>query len=218
VLNIMSQCGVDMHIPSHHILLITLLYLLISFYPAVVFWSNKLDFVAEMDVIISGLSLCRTNDGDAEDANENSMSELWKKFMYLFENDIVDRNVFSIDYIIYTLLQIVTAAVIIPLWVIIGAITFGMLWPPQIRSKLMKSRLTRQSGNESAEHERMKQMTTLREGVSILQDEIKADIDKGRQELENVRNVLETAKSDINIEMNNVKDIVTELFECLSAT
>ena len=187
------------------------------FHPAVVFWSNKLDFVAEMDVIISGLSRCRTNDDDAENASENSMGELWKKFIYLFEDDIEDRNVFSVDYIVYILLKIVTAVFIIPLWLIIGAITFGMLWPPQIRAKLMTSRTTRR-GNESVEHERMSQMTTLRKDVSILQDEIKADIDKGRQELDTVRSVLGTAKSDINIEMNNVKDIVTELFECLSSS
>mmetsp|Transcript_6150 Transcript_6150/g.10426 ORF Transcript_6150/g.10426 Transcript_6150/m.10426 type:complete len:853 (-) Transcript_6150:113-2671(-) len=185
---------------------------------AVVFWSNKLDFVAEMDVIISGLSRCRNNDDNAEDANENSMSELWKKFMYFIEADMDDKKYFSVDYIIYTFLRFVTAVIIIPLWIIIGAITFGMLWPPQIRSKLMQSRTTRQIGNESVEHVRMKQVTSLREGVSVLQDEIKADIDRGRQELDNVRSVLETAKADINTEMKNVKDLVTELFECLSAS
>ena len=183
-----------------------------------VFWSNKLDFVAEMDVIISGLSRCRNKDDNAEDANENSMSKLWKKFMYLFEADMDDSKYFSVDYVIYTVLRFVTAVIIIPLWITIGAITFGMLWPPQIRSKLMRSRTTRQIGNESVEHVRMKQVTSLREGVSVLQDEIKADIDRGRQELDNVRNVLETAKADINTEMNNVKDLVNELFECLSAS
>ena len=70
------------------------------------------------------MSKCRSNDGGAEDAKENTMSELWKKFMYLFENDIDDVKVFSIDYIIYTLLKIVSAVIIIPLWIIIGAVTF----------------------------------------------------------------------------------------------
>ena len=200
------------HLLSHYLLLFY------YYYSAVVFWSNKLDFVAEMDVIISGLSRCRNNDDNAEDANENSMSELWKKLMYFFEADMDDIKYFSVDYIIYTFLRFVTAVIIIPLWIIIGAITFGMLWPPQMRSKLMQSRTTRQIGNESVEHVRMKQVTTLREGVSVLQEEIKADIDRGREELDNVRNVLETAKADINTEMNNVKDLVTELFECLSAS
>jgi hypothetical protein len=184
----------------------------------VVFWSNKLDFVAEMDVIISGMSRCRSNDDNVGEASENSMGELWKKFIYLFEDDMDDRNVFEIDFIIYTLLKFVTAVFIIPLWLSIGAITFGMLWPPQIRAKLMTSRTTSKSGNASAEHRRMKQMTTLREDVSILQDEIRADINRGRQELNDVRNVLEMAKSDIHLEMDNVKDIVAELFECLSAS
>ena len=186
------------------------------FHPAVVFWSNKLDFVAEMDVIISGLSRCRNDDDNVAEVNENSMGELWKKFMYLFEDDMNDHT-FSVDFIIFTLLKVATAVFIIPLWLGIGAITFGMLWPPQIRAKLMTSRTTRQV-NASAEYYRKNQMMTLREDVSVLQDDINTDFDRGRQELETVRNVLETAKSDIHEEMNNLKDIVAELFECLSAS
>jgi hypothetical protein len=92
-----------------------------------------------------------------------------------------------------------------------------MLWPPQIRAKLMTSRPTRQKGKASVERHRMDRVSALREDVSTLQDDIKADIDKGREELKTVRNVLESAKYDIHAEMNNVKDVVTELFECLSA-
>ena len=177
-----------------------------------VFWSNKLDFVAEMDVINSGLNRCRDNDDTDTDMNENSMGELWKKFMYLFEDEMDDRSIFSVDFIVFTLLKFATFVFIIPLWIALGAITFGMLWPPQVRAKLMTSRPTRPSGKASAERHRMERMVTLREDVSRLQDEIKADIDKGRQELNTVRNVLEAAKSDIHAEMNNVKDVVTELF------
>ena len=186
-----------------------------------VFWSNKLDFVAEMDVISSGLRFCRRKEKKPkkkykdEDVDEDSMGEVWKKLIYLFEDD---RDVIiSVDFIIYKLLKVVVAVFIIPLWLITGAVTFGLLWPPQIRAKLMTT-TARLNGNASAEYERKSQMKTLRQDLSSLQDEIKAGIDLGRQELDTVRSALDVAKSDISIEMNNVKDIVTELFQYLSAS
>ena len=116
-------------------------------------------------------------------------------------------------------MKVVVAVFIIPLWLITGAVTFGLLWPPQIRAKMMRSQTTaRLNGNASAEYERKNQMKTLRQDLSSLQDEIKAGIDLGRQELDTVRTALDIAKTDISIEMNNVKDIVTELFQYLSAS
>ena len=142
---------------------------------------------------------------------------MWKKLIYLFEDD---RDIIiSVDFIIYELLKVVVAVFIIPLWLITGAVTFGLLWPPQIRAKMMRSQTTaRLNGNASAEYERKNQMKTLRQDLSSLQDEIKAGIDLGRQELDTVRTALDIAKTDISIEMNNVKDIVTELFQYLSAS
>ena len=60
---------------------------------ALVFWSNRLDFVAEMDVIANNFS--RKGQGEGKtvlDAEESTMGELWKKFMYLFDDDMDERS------------------------------------------------------------------------------------------------------------------------------
>ena len=45
---------------------------------------------------------------------------------------------------------------------------------------------------------------------------MRLDIEKGRDEMYIVKAVLDSTKTEIHDEMNNVKEIVTELFELLS--
>jgi len=145
------------------------------------------------------------------------MGELWKKFMYLFDDDIDEHGLMSIEFIIYIILRGAAAIIIIPLWVIIGFFTFGLLWPPQVREKLLTSQMTSKSEKASAERTRLNQVQNLKEDVVSFQAEIKTDMEKGRGDMYIVKAVLDTTKTEIHSEMNNVKEIVTELFELLSA-
>ena len=55
--------------------------------------------------------------------------------MCLIEEEVAneDHGVISIEFVMYILLRLFTAIFIIPLWIVLGAATFGMLWPPQVR-------------------------------------------------------------------------------------
>ena len=145
------------------------------------------------------------------------MGELWKKFMYLFDDDIDEHGVMSVEFIVYNILRVFAACVIIPLWIIIGFITFGMLWPPQVREKLLTSQMTARTAKDSAERTRLNQVSRLKEDVTSLQEEVMGDMDKGRDELYIIKTVLDSTKTEIHTEMDNVKEIVTELFELLSS-
>ena len=187
---------------------------------ALVFWSNRLDFVAEMDVISNNFS--RKGGGDQQfetddDPNNNTMGELWKKFMYLFDDDIDEHGVMSVEFIVYNILRVFAAIVIIPLWIIIGAISFGILWPPQVREKLLTSQMTARSEKPSAEHTRLDQVNKLKDDVASLQEEVRVDMEKGRDELYIIKTVLDNSKTEIHMEMNNLKEIVMELFELSQA-
>ena len=183
---------------------------------ALVFWSNRLDFVAEMDVISNNFA--RLGGGGGAVVTEDSvMGELWKKFMYLFDDDIDEHGVMSVEFIVYIVLRVFAACVIIPLWLIIGFLTFGMLWPPQVREKLLTSQLVGPTEKESAERTRMEQVSRLKEDISSFQGEVRVDIEKGRDEMYIVKAVLDSTKTEIHNEMNEVKEIVTELFELLSS-
>jgi hypothetical protein len=181
---------------------------------ALVFWSNRLDFVAEMDVISNNFN--RKGGGEPKLTEESTMGELWKKFMYLFDEDIDDHGVLSMEFIVYNVLRIFAACIVIPLWIIIGFVTFGMLWPPQVREKLLTSQMSSRTKEASKERTRLDQVKTLKEDVIDLQKEVRDDMEKGRQELAITKTVLDSTKTELHAEMNSVKEIVTELFEFLS--
>eukprot|EP00584_Thalassiosira_punctigera_P026146 CAMPEP_0172577396 /NCGR_PEP_ID=MMETSP1067-20121228/138210_1 /TAXON_ID=265564 ORGANISM="Thalassiosira punctigera, Strain Tpunct2005C2" /NCGR_SAMPLE_ID=MMETSP1067 /ASSEMBLY_ACC=CAM_ASM_000444 /LENGTH=865 /DNA_ID=CAMNT_0013370083 /DNA_START=115 /DNA_END=2712 /DNA_ORIENTATION=+ len=183
---------------------------------ALVFWSNRLDFVAEMDVISNNFS--RKGRGEARgafDPDDGRMGEYWKKFMYLFDDDIDDHGVMSVEFIIYNILRIFAAVIIIPLWIIIGLLSMGLLWPPQVREKLLTSQMSRRSEQSTAERDRLDQVNRFKEDLLAFQEEVKVDMEKGRDELYIIKAVLDTTKTEIHKEMNDVKEIVTDLFELL---
>ena len=181
------------------------------------FWSNRLDFVAEMDVISNGFNQFKTRDGDvtAFDEENATAREMWKKFIFLFD-DVDDHGIISVEFIMYFLLRLVTACFIIPLWLVLGFITCGILWPPQIREKLLRGRFIVHS--KAAENRnRMNQVTKLRHDISTFHEEVLGDIGKGRNEINAIKALLDSSKTEIHSELNNVKEIVTELFECLTS-
>ena len=120
------------------------------------------------------------------------------------------------EFIVYNVLRIFAACIVIPLWIIIGFVTFGMLWPPQVREKLLTSQMSSRTKEASKERTRLDQVKNLKEDVIDLQKEVIDDMEKGRQELAIMKTVLDSTKTELHAEMNSVKEIVTELFEFLS--
>lgn len=182
---------------------------------ALVFWSNRLDFIAEMDVIVNFLPSVWNSQSD-QSTDDDTAGELWKKFMYLFDDDFEDHGVLSIEFIVYNILRFFTACFVIPLWMIIGLCSFGLLWPPQVREYLLTSQMSGRSEIATEEWTRMNKVSKMNEDVSNFREEMMADMDKARLDLYIIRTVLDNTKSDIHEEMCSVKEIVTELFDILS--
>jgi hypothetical protein len=165
---------------------------------ALVFWSNRLDFVAEMDVIVNFLPWSERWHSESED--DSPSGDLWKKFMYLFDDDIDEHGVLSIEFIVYNILRCFTACFIIPLWIIVGLCTFGLLWPPQVREKLLTSQMSSRDEIASEERSRMNTVIKINEDVSIFKEEMMGEMDKARLELQVIRSVLDNTKTDIHEE------------------
>ena len=132
----------------------------------IVFWSNRLDFVAEMDAISTGVA--KVNEflfgcgGDGEDEivmqegfNRDSFTRQsfrvrdevfgfsqWHDMIELFEP--TDASYVSIEFwcILFTRLAVV---VIIPVWLLLGLATAGWLWPPQVREWCFVAKFTNAS-------------------------------------------------------------------------
>ena len=181
-----------------------------------VFWSNRLDFVAEIDVVSNNFSRKGHGPERGFDEEDNMMGELWKKLMYLYDDDVDEHGVMSIEFIVYNILRFFVAVIVIPLWMILGFVAFGMLWPPQVRKRLLTSQMTTRSKEASKERIRLEQLSNLKEDVTSFEDEVRDDMERGRDELYIIKTVLDSTKTSVSTEMNEVKEIVTELFELLS--
>ena len=122
---------------------------------AMVFWSNRLNFIAEVDAIATVRKqllgegyLCPRpwsdvdTTGDEVEGKSKSKKvfrDLWNTLTGLFKEnpyEYMDVSPGSFDFWCYLLLRIV-AIFIIPVWLILGLVTAGWLWPPQVRERLL---------------------------------------------------------------------------------
>jgi len=192
---------------------------------AIVFWSNRLVFVAEMDAVANGpwrSRLARMFGLPERQTSTRSEvtfgRETWKQLMDLFEDDI-DDGAFSLEFICYTLLRFVVAMFVIPLWIIFGIASLGSLWPPQVRESVFTSKVLKHSSEAEKDDElRKKQVRILQEEVKALKDDLLQELAIDRTQIFQMRSNVAERKQEIQTEMKHIKRIVAMLFEHLSGT
>jgi hypothetical protein len=192
---------------------------------AIVFWTNRLDFIAEMDAIANGPWKRRFrkwfgfgHDDDHENYNGRRSEQvfgkdLWNRCIELFEDEI-DDGYMSVDFVLYTLLRIIVATLIIPLWLLLGLITVGWFWPPQVREAVFTSAVFKHSSNSVREDElRKTQVMKLHEEVMELKDDILQELALDRTQVVQMKSQVAERKIEIGNEMKDIKKIVAILFE-----
>jgi ribosomal protein L29 len=193
---------------------------------AIVFWTNRLDFVAEMDAIANGpwkAKLRKVLGWEDEDGAPPAVArktyqkvfgkESWKRLMDLFEDEI-DDSVVSVEYFLYTLLRFAVAVIVTPLWILLGIVTAGWLWPPQIREAVFTSSVFKHSSDTEKEDElRKTQVKKLEQEVKELKDELVQELAMDRTQVVQMKSAVAERKVEIANEMKHVKRIVTMLFE-----
>lgn len=157
-----------------------------------VFWSNRLQFVAEMDAIISitrsdgkkhsykqpsgqNDQISPSDNMYRKDAAGEQRRDLfrigWNELIeFLKEEPVEDLNLVEIYLSLF--LRFATVTIIIPLWLALGLGTVGILWPPQVREWLFIQRGSRaprsdtgMGHEEKAEKMVLDELDTLRDHV-----------------------------------------------------
>mmetsp|Transcript_4676 Transcript_4676/g.7059 ORF Transcript_4676/g.7059 Transcript_4676/m.7059 type:complete len:918 (+) Transcript_4676:152-2905(+) len=206
---------------------------------AMVFWSNRLDFVAEMDATISmgkrmknPSSLLPFSDGGGRDSPNNvarsgddgafysdaAMQEndpLRSKWTVLTEtfnpNHYEDIDFQDNEFWFYILTKL-AVFVIIPVWLIAGFVTAGWLWPPQVRKFLLgQKRITSVVENENIEAEQ--NIAKLKDQIKVLRKNLVAEMVTGRRELTQVRLNLDGVTNDFVADFIQIKEIMTSLLD-----
>lgn len=186
---------------------------------AIVFWTNRLDFVAEMDAIANGPWKQRLKQllGFKVLRNREKKQpfgkEAWNRAMELFEDEL-EESVTSVDWLVYTVLRIVVATILIPIWFAIGAITMGWLWPPQVRASVFSRTVFKHSSDTEKENElRKTQVQQLQDEVQNLKDELLQELALDRTQVVQMKSQVAERKLEISNEMKEIKKIVALLFE-----
>jgi hypothetical protein len=188
---------------------------------AIVFWTNRLDFIAQMDAIANGpwkTRLKRTFGMDAVDTRlihiEPSFGkEFWKRLLDIFDDE-VDDSVLSFEYLCYTLMRIMTAVFIIPSWILVGICSAGWFWPPQVREAVFTSTVFKHSSDVAKEDElRKTQVKKLKNEIQILRDDLLQEMAIDRTQVVQLKSSVAERKLEIQNEMKHIKRIVSFLFE-----
>jgi len=182
---------------------------------AIVFWSNRLDFIAEMDAISYGPwkskidNLTLSQDIIQESFGYNMWKQLTDELTMWDERDVV-----SIEFFTYLFIRVIIFLFIVLLWLPLGLLTAGILWPPQVRQWIFVQTHNKQSKGEARELERRsKEVGALREEVTDLQEEIIHEMTADRMEVIALQTQFVEMKNDLKNEMKEIKSIVSTLFE-----
>ena len=208
---------------------------------AIVFWSNRLDFVAEMDGISSVVRqriLCmgektkgatgaptKVQEGpngtivlDSDGANGDSkhiFREAWKSIMFLFESnfyDDVDLSPGKLEFWVYLLYQGFALFVIIPVWILLGVATVGILWPPQVREYLFVQKETAVSRAE-IERAKLEQLREIQGDIKALKTEIRKEMASDREDMVRMKMEVEAVQTEVLSDLQQVKELMTTLLD-----
>mmetsp|Transcript_988 Transcript_988/g.1270 ORF Transcript_988/g.1270 Transcript_988/m.1270 type:complete len:774 (+) Transcript_988:61-2382(+) len=184
---------------------------------AIVFWSNRLDFVAEVDAILSGpwkkkTGLCG-NSMHHKGKKFDKLRNLWKILTDLLE-DVPDDSAgfISLQVLCVTFTKVVTVMIMI-LWILIGFVTFGFLWPPQVREKIFKQRVAKGSNDVKEHEQRVMEIKELSKEVSDLENEIVAGMSTNWANIIAMERQLTEMREEMTTEINHIKQIMTMLFD-----
>jgi len=229
---------------------------------AIVFWSNRLDFVAEMDAIAYGVQrLCfggnpaagntitygdsqkvthaspHGNDPNNDNANANSgagasssargggegpespdltpkstdyFREGWQQVMTLFFDENLFDDVDLLETTVFNILRVICIIFVIPLWLALGFITAGWLWPPQVREYLFVQRETVTSRSE-LERKKLEKLKAIQTELRAMKQDLLREMADDREEMVRMKTEVDTIQSEVLAELMQVRELMTSL-------
>ena len=186
---------------------------------AIVFWTNRLVFVAEMDAVANGPWQARfkkmlglSSTVTSRRAEVSFGRETWKRLMDLFDDDM-DDGASSLEFLCYTVLRF-CAVFIMLLWLFFGLVSAGSLWPPQVRENVFTSKVLKHSSEAERDDElRKTQIRNVKQEVQALKDEILQELAVDRTQVVQMKSLFAERKQEIQSEMKHIKRVLAMLFE-----
>jgi len=151
----------------------------------------------------------------ADDPSKRYFKNGWKNIVQLFDQNIYDDIALSprsIEFWCYFLFQVAAVLVIIPLWLLAGLMTFGFLWPPQIREYIFVQKETTVS-RANLEKEKLEQLKEIQTSLKCLKVDIKKEMASDREDMIRMKHEVESTQNDVMSDLQQVRELMTTLLE-----
>lgn len=206
---------------------------------AIVFWSNRLDFVAETDAVSYGLrqrmqflggdrpggaqsqaregpfSVHQGAEGFEGKESKDFFYHGWKSLVQLFDQNLYDDIALSpqnVEFWCYFFFQGAAVLFVIPLWIIAGLVTAGILWPPQIREYLFVQKETAISRSD-VEKQKLGQLKAIQTSIRTLKADLRREMASDREEMIRMKNEVDSIQSDVMSDLQQVRELMTTLLD-----
>ena len=165
--------------------------------------------------------------------SKEKYSSMWKSLMDYFDDDATgDMRMLSMDYWMYLLIRFVVACVIIPSWILLGLLSAGWFWPPQVRKAMFVQSISSDDEGQGGgggggggdaigrggrtSDSSARDVSEMRIDLRAARDQIRVDMEVGRKEVDEVRGRMGDHKGEVMGQMKEIKQIMTFLFELQS--
>ena len=148
-------------------------------------------------------------DGDAS-GSPDVFRDVWKSVMGMFEShfyDELETRPGPLEFCVSLLYRGLTLFVIIPVWVLLGFVTVGILWPPQIREYLFVQKATTMSRAE-IERAKLAQLREIQGDIKALKTDIRKEMASDRDDMMRMKAEVEAIQSEVLADLQQVTDLM----------
>ncbi len=186
---------------------------------AIVFWTSRLDFIVEMDVISSGIKSIgfgRINSHQNEENKDEETSApsnrnptiLWKSITNIFDKDLNRMEVWSLSFLCLTLVRITIIFIVIPLWIVLGLLTAGSAWPDQWRKKILEQNITVHNHSSS-----IPGLKKIMDDLEDLQQEVKTKLASNQAIANQLRTDVASIETTVNEDLKEICKVMANFLE-----
>jgi len=172
----------------------------------IIFWTNRLDVVAEMKFIKRLFPKWEVN---TDRLDTNSISEnLWNELTH----KRFDEGKNNIQSIVQFIIKIFSF-IFVSFWVVLGFFLVGLIWPPQVRSYLFEQKMTKSVIKNVALEQSLEQTHVMETELEKWQKLATAERLTERNKISDMNTQLSVMKKEMSNELKDIKRVVQLLFE-----
>lgn len=147
-----------------------------------------------------------------EEAEQDIFREVWHELRIFVQEDSLEDPSLS-EFLLSLFLRCLVCVVLIPLWLLVGVITAGLLWPPQVREWLHASYRLSSPSRSVLVNQMGSEINRLTHDISDMSSKIKLDLGRVRKDFDDVNVDVEEFKKTCKTDLFEIKDVMLSLLE-----